>query len=93
MTDFSFCKLLNVWAGAGQRQGRKVHSTRQQNHGCSHESAKIENLNLQEKFLKAQRDLRDPLPIPEWLFYGGSDELLAKVVNKGFRAADKKVRS
>jgi hypothetical protein len=52
---------------------------------------KIENYNLQDKFLKAQRDLINPLEIPEWLFYGGSDELMTKIVNKGFRAAHNKV--
>jgi len=54
---------------------------------------KIENLTLQGKFLKAQKELFDPLEIPEWLFYGGSDDLLDQVVNKGFRAAHDKVCS
>ncbi|KAG0617383.1 hypothetical protein M758_5G185900 [Ceratodon purpureus] len=51
---------------------------------------KIENLKLQAKFLNAQRDLIDPLPNPEWLFYAGSDELITTVVDKGFRAAHNK---
>ena len=52
---------------------------------------KIENSTLQKKFLKAQRDLFNPLEIPQWLFYGGSDELMAMIVDKGFRAAHTKV--
>jgi len=54
---------------------------------------KIENLKLQRKFLEAHKELFDPLEIPEWLFYGGSDDLLDQVVNKGFRAAREKVSS
>lgn len=47
---------------------------------------KIENLQLQRKFLEAQRGLFSPLEIPKWLFYGGPDDLLDQVVNKGFKA-------
>jgi hypothetical protein len=54
---------------------------------------KIENLRLQGEFLVAQKDLADMLETPEWLFYGGSEELLEQIVNKGFRAAHQKVSS
>lgn len=54
------------------------------------EVQKIENLKLQRKFLESHKELFDPLEIPEWLFYGGSDGLLDQVVNKGFRAAREK---
>lgn len=52
---------------------------------------KIENLQLQQKFLEAQRELINPLETPKWLFYGGPDDLLDQIVNKGFNARRKQV--
>jgi hypothetical protein len=52
---------------------------------------KIENYNLQDKFLKAQRDLVNPSEIPEWLFSGNSQEPLTKIGSTGVRAAHSKI--
>jgi hypothetical protein len=52
---------------------------------------KIENLQLQRKFLEAQRGLFSPLEIPKWLFYGGPDVHLEQVVNNGFKTPRKQV--
>jgi hypothetical protein len=52
---------------------------------------KIENYNLQDKFLKAQRDLINPLEIPKWPFYGDSQELLTKIGSTGIRTAHSKI--
>lgn len=46
---------------------------------------KIDNLVLQKSFLEAQKDLFDPLEIAEWLFYGGSNDQLDQIANRGFR--------
>ena len=50
---------------------------------------KIENLQLQRKFLEAQRELISPQQTSKWLFYGGPENLLYQVVNKGFRTQQK----
>jgi hypothetical protein len=52
---------------------------------------KIENYNLQDKFLKTQRDFVNPSEIPEWPFYGDSQELLTKIGSTCVRVAHSKI--
>ena len=53
---------------------------------------KVENLQLQLKFLEAQKDLLSPVEITDWLFYGPPDNLLKEIVETGFRTKWSKVR-
>lgn len=45
---------------------------------------KIENLQLQLKFLEAQKDLLSPVEVTDWLFYGVREHLLEQIVATGF---------
>lgn len=46
---------------------------------------KIENLQLQLKFLEAQKDLLSPVEVTDWLFYGPPEHLLIPIVKTGFQ--------
>lgn len=46
---------------------------------------KIENLQLQLKFLEAQKDLLSPVEVTDWLFYGPPENLLKQIVATGFQ--------
>ena len=54
---------------------------------------KIENLQLQLKFLQAQKDLLSPVEVTDWLFYGPPEHQLNPIVETGFRPMNRsKVR-